>query len=77
MSIFVVVVVVVCRHLLAGEFERELFGHSGEQVGRPVLTVEDYTQQCSQLTSMVTTLEQSIKTLLKDYDGKKKVCGRL
>lgn len=63
----------VCRHSLVGEFERELFGHSGEQVSQPVLTVEDYSQHCSKLSGMVATLEQNIKTLLKDYDGKKKV----
>ena len=63
------------RHSLAADFERALFGHHSEQVGRPELTVKEYTQQCSELNSMVTSLEQNIKKLLKDYDGKKKVCS--
>lgn len=64
------------RCSLTADFEREVFGHHGEQVGRPVLTEEAYAQHCSKLTSVVGTLEQNIKTLLKDFDGKKKVCTR-
>ena len=55
------------------EFERELFGHNKEQVSKPILTVTGYAEQLSKLSSMVTSLEQNIKKVLKDYDGKKKV----
>ncbi len=48
----------------------------GEQL-KPVLTVEEYAQQCVKLGSVVNSLEQNIKKLLKDYDGKKKVATAL
>lgn len=61
----------VCRELLTGDLEKELFGHAGD--GRPKFTVDDYSDLCSKLATVVSTLEQNIKTLLKDYDQKKKV----
>lgn len=61
----------VCRELLTGSLKKELFGHAGD--GQPKLTVEEYSTLCSKLATVVSSLEQNIKTLLKDYDGKKKV----
>ena len=60
------------RELLTGLMEKELFGRNGDQ---PKLTVEGYSNLCSKLGTVVSSLEQNIKALLKDYDGKKKVCG--
>ena len=61
------------RDSLTAELEREVFGHNGEEVVKPVLTVDDYAQQCIKLSSVVSSLEQNIKKFLKEYDGKKKV----
>lgn len=59
------------RELLTGRMENELFGQNGDQ---PKLTIEGYSSLCSQLGTVVSSLEQNIKAILKDYDGKKKVC---
>lgn len=64
---------VSCRELLAVKFEKEVFGFGGDQAGRPVLTVQSYAEQYSNLKKVVTTLERDIKKLLKDYDEKKRV----
>lgn len=62
------------REFLCFDLERELFGHVGVgQVPDPMLTIQDYSILCSKLSTLVTSLEQNIKRLLKDYDGKKKV----
>ena len=39
----------------------------------PNLTVEEYSKLCTELATLVGTLEKNIKGLLKDYDAKKKV----
>ena len=54
------------------DFERELF--CGEQAGVPVLSPREYEKHCADLSCVVSSLELNIKKLLKDYDGKKKVC---
>ena len=50
-----------------------MFGHNGDKVGHPVLTVQDYVDHCLKLSTVVTSLELNIKQLLNDYNGKKKV----
>ena len=65
----------VFRESLEAELEREVFGHNGEHFTKPALTVKEYTEQCEKLGGVVGSLEQNIKKLLKDYDGKKKVCS--
>ena len=39
----------------------------------PVSCIQEYEEEHSKLVSVVTSMEQNIKTLLKDFDSKKKV----
>lgn len=41
--------------------------------GTIIAHLQVYTEECSKLESVLSTVEQNIKRLLADYDSKKKV----
>lgn len=63
------------QELVTEELEKEVFGTASARgaAAGPKLTVEEYSKLCSDLATLVGTLEKNIKGLLKDYDGKKKM----
>ena len=62
------------RDSLTCQLERELFqGSDHTATGVPVLCVQEYVDQCADLTTLINALEEDVKLLVKDYDKKKKV----